>query len=359
MRLTNALFSSLGPAVLLASALVLASCGGGGGSTPNQPNPPGGGQQIGSGGTITGRVVSPEGPALGGPFVQVIVRNSSNVVISPTINPQQFGPDAGRFTVAGMPLGTDLTVSIDYVSEGKGDFLGADQTVRLSGGGSLDLGNITLTNEYMELGWSAYKAKNFPLAISRFDTSKTARRLSANTESSSYWNAFGWVYVKRGRDSLPMCSVVNAQGFEWDEALTLFNQASATDSSDADSRVGAAAAYLALNAKTELLDPAQFNLKQFFYRLRNPFFDEAETKLNEALAIAPNYSSDHEEVIAGDLEVARLFTQFMQGKSVTLQQIDEMNQREDLNQGSLETLQALADLVAYKTAPQTGGGQFP
>lgn len=339
-----------------ALALVLISCGGGSSSTATPP--PGGNQQIGSGGTLTGQVFIPEGQPVGGPFVQVVVRDSGGTTISPTINPPESGPTTGRFTVSGLPLGVDLVVSVDYRSEGRGINLGYDQVVRLASTGALDLGALTLTNEYMELGWSAYKAKQFNLALSRFETSKIARRVQADTNrSSSYLTGTGWVKVKRGRNSLVMCSGANNQGFEWDSSLSDFLQAANTNAYDADARVGAAAAYLALNAKSQLLDPVQFNLRQFFYGLLNPYFDEAETQLNEALLIAPDFKSDHDQIVASDLEVARMFTRFMQGKPVTQEQIKELADRPDVNQGSLETLQALADLVKYKTAPQAGGAQ--
>ncbi|MCG3151093.1 MAG: hypothetical protein GEEBNDBF_00362 [bacterium] len=337
-------------------AIFLTSCGGGGSSTPNTPGP-GGGQQIGTGGTITGRVFVPEGQPIGGPFVTVTVKDSAGTTLSPTINPNGTGPDVGRFTVAGLPLGTDITVSIDYRSDGRGDNLGADKVVRLASTGALDLGVITLSNEYIELGWNAYRAKNFNLALSRFDTARTARRVAAETnKSSSYLVGKGWTRVKRGRDTLVMCSFSNNQGFEWEIALNDFLDAANTDQFDADARVGAAAAYAALNSKSKLLDPVQFNLQQFFYGFINPYHDEAEAKINEALLIAPDFKSDHDEIVASDLEVARLFHRFMQGKPVSESELESLADRTDLNQGSMETLQALSDLVRYKLAPQGGGG---
>lgn len=336
-------------------ALVLTACGGGGGSTPN-PNVPGGGQQIGTGGSITGRVFVPEGQPIGGPFVTVTVRDGAGTTLSPTINPNGTGPDIGRFTVAGLPLGTDITVSIDYRSDGRGDNLGHDQIIRLTSTGTLDIGAVTLSNEFLELGWNAYRAKNFNLALSRFNTSKDARSATAGTRSSSYFVGMGWTHVKRGRDTLVMCSGPNNQGFEWDIALQEFKQAADTDAYDADARVGMAAAYTALNAKSKLLDPVQFNLQQFFYGFLNLYYDEAEEQINQALAIAPDYESDHDEITASDLEVARLFHRFMQGKAVSQDEIDELSERQDINQGSQETLQALSDMVRYKLAPQAGGG---
>lgn len=338
-----------------AVALLLASCGGGGSSATPTP-PGGGGQQIGTGGTLTGRVFVPEGQPIGGPFVTVTVKDGAGTTLSPTINPNGTGPDIGRFTVAGLPLGTDITVSIDYRSDGRGDNLGADNVVRLTSTGTLDLGVITLNNQFLELGWNAYKAKNFNLALSRFNTSKTARSATATTRSSSYLVGQGWVHVKRGRDTLRMCSFTDNQGFEWDLGLNEFLQAANTDLSDADARVGAAAAYASLNAKSKLLDPVQFNLQQFFYGFLNPYYDEAEEQLNQALLIAPEFESDHDEINARDLEVARLFYRFMQGKAVSLEEIEDLADDQTLNQGSLETLQALSDMVKYKLAPQAGGG---
>lgn len=338
-------------------AMGLAACGGGGGATNVDPNnPPGGGQQIGSAGTITGRVFTPEGRPLGGSFVEVKVRDAAGTILSPTINPAAVGNDIGRFTIPGLPLGQPLTVSVDYESEARGDFLGADRVVSLTAAGGIDLGIIELTNEYMELGWSAYRNKSFNLALSRFETSRRARRVSdeETSRSSSYYNGIGWTKTKRGRDTLVMCSQSGEQGFEWDEALQMFRQASDTDPFDADARVGAYAAYAALNSKSAVLDIQQFNLTQFFYGFLNPYYDEAELELSEALLIAPDFKSDHDEINAGDLEVARLFNQFMQGKVITLQQLDDMTERTDLNQASLETLQGLSDLVKYKIAPQVG-----
>ncbi|HYE76572.1 MAG TPA: carboxypeptidase-like regulatory domain-containing protein, partial [bacterium] len=319
--------------------------------------PPGGGQQIGTAGTISGRVFTPEGRPLGGPFVEVTVRDAAGTILSPTINPSATGSDAGRFSIPGLPLGQPLTVSIDYESEARGDFLGADRVVTLTAAGGVDLGAIELTNEYLDLGWAAYRAKQFNLALSRFETSRRARRVQADDtdKSSSYLVGIGWTKVKRGRDTLTMCSQTAEQGFEWDEALRQFQQAADTDAFDADARVGAAAALLALSAKSAVLDPVQFNLTQFFYGLQNPYFDEAERQLNEALLISPDFKSDHDEIVASDLEVTRLFTQFMQGKEVTMEQIDALSERDDLNQGSLETLQALSDLIQYKRSPLVGG----
>ena len=339
--------------ILLLAAGTLA-CGGGG-SAPVDP----GGQNNGFGATLVGRVLDREGTPSGAPWVTVKLTTASGGQVAPALQPENSGPNAGRFQFAGLPTGIPLTLEIELFQVSLGRNLGWIQQVTLSGSGTFDLGDITLENDFLDNGWNAYGSKDYSLAELNFKRAFQDRFLQAEglTYSSSAYTGLGWVYAKRGKNNQTGLYYIDDDGnwvdtinsYEWDQALINFDKAT-INRNDADGWLGMAGTYVTLLGKANK-DPIIIGTEVPFYAFVEYYFDNAEVALENALDADPDLNCSHDDVSADDVQATLLFLRWIQGASVSPEEATSLAATGDLNQGSQQLLSVLPDLIQYNPYP--------
>jgi len=343
--------------IVLLSAGALA-CGGGG-SDPVQPddsNP----QANTGGATLTGRILDREGTPVGTPWVEISLKVQGGGNITPSMLPVDDGPNAGVFEFIGLPSGIPVTLEIGLFQVSLGRNLGYIQTLTLTSAGTFNLGDIVLENDFLDNGWSAYVSKDYSLAILNFNRAFTDRFLQADLSySSSAYTGLGWVYAKRGKDHTTGLQYVDPDtgewldtinSYEWDQALLNFDRA-ITNPDDADAYVGMGGTYLTLLGQANK-EPVLIGPEIPFYTFINWYFDEAGEVLNKALLADPNYMCFHDEITADDIHATLLFLRWMQGEAVMMSEVTNLQLSGDLNQGSLQLLSVMPDLLNYQPYPQ-------
>ena len=342
---------------ILLAAVALA-CGGGGKDPVNNPGPTN--QGNGGGATLTGRILDREGDPSGKPWVDITLTVQGGGNITPAQQPADSGPDAGVFKFIGLPVGVPLTLEIGLFQVSIGRNLGYIHQLTLTSAGSFDLGDITLENDFLDNGWSYYVSKDYSTALLNFQRAFEDRFIQADlTHSSSAYTGIGWVYAKRGKDAENGLYYVDPDtgewldfinSYEWDQALLNFDRA-ISNQDDADAWVGMGGTYLTLVGQASK-DPVLIGTEIPWYTFLNFYFDEAENALNRGLQADPNYNSFHDEISASDIEATLLFLRWMQGKAVTAEDIAIVEAMPDLNQGSLQLLDIMPDLLTYNPYPQ-------
>ena len=339
--------------------LAAGALGCGGGSDPVNNDPPGT-QSNGGGASLVGRILDREGTPSGIPWAEVILTVVDGGEIAPTSQPPNSGPDAGRFEFVGLPTGVPMVLEIGLVQPSIGVNLGWIQEITLTSGGTFDLGDIVLKNDFLDNGWSAYGSKEYSLALLNFERAVSDRYIQSDlTYSSSAYTGMGWVYAKRGKnyttglflydsDTGEWLDTINS--YEWDQALLNFEQA-ISNPQDSDAWVGMGGTYLTLLGQSNK-NPVLVATEIPFYCFIDYYFDEAEEALETALLNDPDYDCSHDKVSADDLQATLMFLRWIQGEPVSVEEVNALNQSGDLNQGSLQLLSVLPDLINYDPYPQ-------
>jgi len=341
-------------AVFLAVGAI--ACGGGGDDPVNIPTNP---QGTVGGAKLIGTILDREGTAIGQPWVTIKLTVSGGGDITPAMQPQSSGPEAGQFEFIGLPLGVPLTLDIGLWQPGVGRNLGFIQTVNLNSATTFDLGDIVLENDYLDQGWNAYVSKDYSLALLNFNRAFEDRFIQADlTYSSSAYTGQGWVFAKRGKDATTGLYYVDDTGawsdyinsYEWDQALAAFDDA-ISNGNDADAWAGMGGTYLTLIAQSNK-DPVLIGPEIPFYAFLNPYFDEAQEAIEKALLADPNYNCSHDKITADDLQATLLFLKWIQGQPVTIAEVSALANSPDINQGSMQLLEVMPDLIEYNPYPQ-------
>lgn len=346
-------------AILILTLLLAAgafACGGGGGDPVDDPINLG--SNNGSGATLTGKVLDREGTPQGAPYTSVKLSLIDGSQVSPAQQPNATGTDAGMFKFLGLPIGVPLVLEIDLFQISIGRNLGYIQQVTLTSGGTFDLGDIVLENDFLDNGWSAYITKDYSLAIMNFQRAFEDRFIQADLSySSSAYTGLGWVYAKRGKDNHTGISCFvsgiwadSMNSYEWDQALLNFDRAIANPN-DSDAYVGMAGTYLTLLGQSNK-NPVLIGPWIPFYGFISWYFEDAQEALDRVLLIDPDYNCHHDDITANDLRVTNLFLQWAQGEEVSLEQVSNMAALSDINQGSKQLLSVLPDLITYNPYPQ-------
>lgn len=332
------------------------ACGGGG----NPVNDDNQGQGNNYGATLTGRILDREGTPVGDPWVTISLTTSTGSEISPAMKPSSTGPDAGKFKFIGIPLGIPVKLEIVLYHVALGRNLGWIHQMTITTGGTFDLGDIVLENDFLNLGWADYVSKNYVRALINFNRAIEERYAQTNLSySSSAYNGIGWVYAKRGKNCASGLMYVDPDtgawldtinSYEWDQALLNFDKATINEK-DSDALVGKAGTYLTLLGQSNK-DPVILGPWIPFYCFINFYFDEAEKALNAALSVDPDYKCAHDKITADDLRAVLLFLKWIQGKTVTVQECVDLSHSPNLNQGSKQLLTVLPDLITYNPYPQ-------
>jgi tetratricopeptide (TPR) repeat protein len=331
------------------------ACGGGSDPVNNSHNPTNDG-----GPSLTGRILDREGDPVGQPFVTMKLTGSSGQAIAPVQQPAGDGPDAGRFKYIGLPTGILLKLEITLVQTSLGRNLGWRQNITLTSGSNFDLGDIVLENDFINLGWAAYSSKDYSLALTNFNRALVDRYAQANLSySSSAYTGIGWVYAKRGKDYQDGLHYVDPDtgayldtinSFEWDQALHNFDIAT-TNQNDSDAWVGTGGTYLTLLGQSNK-DPVILGPWIPFYAFLHYYFPEAQGALNKALQVDPTYKSPHDDITVNDIKATLIFLRWIQGQQVTPEEISTLSHATDINEGSRQLLEGMADLVLYNPFPQ-------
>ena len=340
--------------ILLAAG---ASACGGGKSDPVVTDPTGQGPNDGT--SLIGRILDREGNPVGTPWASVELTEEGGGVIAPSMQPGATGPAAGNFKFSNLPTGVPLTLEIGLYQLSMGRNLGYIHTLTLTTSGTFDLGDIVLENDFLDNGWNAYISKDYTLAIQNFQRALTDRFIQAElTYSSSAYTGLGWVFAKRGKDTQSGIILVDPDGnwvdtlnsYEWDQALINFDHAT-NNLNDSDAWVGIGGTYLTMLGDANK-DPVVLGPWLPFYAVLTYYFNDAESAIEKALELEPNYNCSHDEITADDLRATLLFLNYIQGAAVSETEIEFLMQTGDLNQGSMQLLEILPDLVNYNPYPQ-------
>jgi hypothetical protein len=329
----------------------------GGGSKDPVNNDPH--NQNSGGASLVGRILDMEGNPVGQPLAKVDLKTAGGSGLAPVKQPQATGPDAGRFEYIGLPIGIPMVLEIELFQISIGRNLGWKQDITLTSGGKFDLGDIVLQNDFLELGWNSYTSKDYVGAIEYFNRAFNDREAQAGlTYSSSAYTGLGWVYAKRGKDNQTGLKYADDDGnwvdtinsYEWDQAILEFKRA-ITNPEDADAWVGMGGAYLTLIGQANK-DPIILGPWIPFYGFLDFYFNESQAALDSALKADPNYNCSHDTISANDIKATLLFVKFMQGQSIDPSEVTSLAQSPDLNQGSMQLLEVLPDLILYNPYPQ-------
>lgn len=335
--------------VLATAWLWAGACSGSSSDITDIPGP--GGNINESLGGVTGTLVDREGNPVGGFNTLIRVTNLSGINVSPDFNPPASGPEAGQFTIQNLPLNQILIFEAEHMDSTVGRNLGYKQEVFFNTPGVINLGFVKLDNPWLQLGWDSYKQKDYHQSIYYFNRSLTSRSLSATgdfTLSSSAYNGLGWIYAKRGKDNFatnPMFA-----GFEWDQALIEFSKA-LSNFNDADAWVGKGGTLLTLIADLNA-DPVQIGPYLPIYGYVIPHFPKAYQALERALIAEPDYNCGHDLIKADDLRVTQLILIWLNGGTVTLNEVENYTDNGNINLGSMQLLSILPDLLLYEPYPQ-------
>jgi hypothetical protein len=340
--------------VLLAAGAL--ACGGGGSDPVLNPTP----QDSTGGATLTGRILDREGDPVGKPWADIVLMTSDGGEITPSMQPQETGPEAGMFSFVGLPMGVPLTLEVSLMQPALGRNLGYIHTMTFNSAGTFDLGDIVLENDFIDNGWNSYIAKDYSLAVLNFNRAFNDRFLQSDlTYSSSAYTGLGWTYAKRGKDATTGLYYTDPDtgewldyinSYEWDQALLEFDRAIA-NFNDADAYVGMAGTYITLIGQSSK-DPVLIGPEIPFYAFIDFYFDEAEEALEKAMIAAPNYNCSHDKITADDLRATLMFLRWIQGETVTVSEVGALAASPNLNQGSMQLLEVLPDLIEYNPYPQ-------
>jgi hypothetical protein len=321
---------------VLATAWLWAGACSGSSSVDNNIPGPGGNINESLGG-VTGTIVDREGNPVGGFNTLIRVTNLNGINVSPDFSPPAAGPEAGQFTIQNLPLNQILVFEAEHMDSTVGRNLGYKQEVFFNSPGVVNLGMVKLDNPWLQLGWDSYKQRDYHQSIYYFNRSLSSRTLSATgdfTLSSSAYDGLAWIYAKRGRDNFatnPMFA-----GFEWDQALIEFDK-------------GGTLFTLIANVNS---DPVQIGPWLPIYGYLKPLFPEAYQALERALLANPNYNCEHDLIKADDLRVTQLALIWLNGGTVTLNEVENYSDNGKLNEGSMQLLSVLPDLLLYEPYPQ-------
>jgi tetratricopeptide (TPR) repeat protein len=333
---------------VLITALLWAGCSGSS-ETPIDPGPTGSGN--GSQGTATGILVDMEGYPLGGFDTFIEVKNADGISVTPKFNPPASGPEAGQFTIQNLPVGQTLYFIAEHRDQFSGRFIGYEQELFFSTAETISLGEVMLDNPWLDLGWDSYKQKDYQQALIYFNRALGSRKISGNPEftlSSSAYTGIAWVHAKRGKDNMAINPMF--PGFEWDQALSEFDFALA-NFKDADAWAGKGGLLLSLLADVNA-DPAQIGPLLPVYGLIHPHFSEIYTCLEQALVAAPDYFCEHDLIAASDLQAIQLLLTWLISENVTLNDVEIMADADLLNEGSMQLLAIMPELLLYNPYPQ-------
>ncbi len=339
-------------AVLLTAWLWLGSCSGSGSGDPFVPDP--GGNANNSLGSLQGTLVDREGYPVGGFDTTITVSTEQGIKVAPIFNPPASGPEAGTFLIQNLPIGQKLTFIAEHKNQSVGRFLGFEQEITFSSPGTVNMGNVMLDNPWLELGWDAYKQKDFTQALIYFNRALTSRKLSANgdedmTKSSSALNGIAWVHAKRGKDNQGSFNPM-FPGFEWDQALAEYEDA-LSNFNDADAWVGWAGTKFTLLGNV-YSDPVEIGPWLPMYGLVQSYFPDVYSSLQKALVAAPAYTCEHDLIYTDDLKSTQLFLTWALEGNVPLSEVEFLSDNGHLNEGSMQLLSILPDLITYDPFPQ-------
>jgi hypothetical protein len=333
------------------------ACGGGGKNpiqddTHNQNNT--------GGATLSGRVLDRERTPVGQPWVTVKLSAVDGSAVAPAQQPESTGPDAGKFEYLGLPIGIPMVLEIDLFQVSMGRNLGYIHQLTLTSSGTFNLGDIVLENDFLDMGWSSYVAKDYVTAVLNFNRSLEDRFVQANLSySSSAYTGLGWVYGKRGKDNQTGLKYVDGttgewlgtiNSYEWDQALLNFQTATANPK-DSDAWVGMAGTYITLVGQGNK-DPVLIGPYIYFYGFLHYYFPDAQNAIEKALVVDPDYECAHDVISADDLNATLLFLKWMQGQTVNPEQVSTLSKSANINEGSRQMLEALTDLILYNPYPQ-------
>ncbi len=346
-------------AILILTILLVASAPACGGGSDPVVNPPGG-QGNTSGATLTGRILDREGHPAGQPWVDITLTVAGGGEISPAQQPAGEGPDAGVFQFIGLPTGIKMVLNIGLFQVSLGRNLGYIHELTLTSSGTYDLGDIVLENDYLDNGWASYVTKDYSLALLNFNRAFEDRFIQADLSySSSAYTGIGWVYAKRGKDNTTGLYYIDPDtgewldsmnSYEWDQALLNFDRAIA-NTNDSDAWVGMGGTYLTLVGQSSK-DPVLIGPEIPFYAFISFYFDDAQKALDKALLVDPGYRCAHDKITADDVKATLLFLRWIQGQQVTVQEVSDLAKSPNLNQGSMQLLTVLPDLINYQPFPQ-------
>jgi len=344
-------------AILIILLIAGAIACGGGNSDPVITDPHG---QVPTGGaTLSGRILDREGNAVGTPWATVALTADDGGVFAPSLQPVATGPSAGMFKFSNLPMGVPLTLEIGLYQISMGRNLGYIHTLTFTSSTEFSLGDIVLENDFLDNGWNAYVSKDYTLAIQNFQRAMTDRFIQADlTYSSSAYTGLGWVFAKRGKDTQSGIFYTDADGnwidtinsYEWDQALVQFSHAT-NNLNDADAWVGIGGTYLTMVGDANK-DPVMLGPWLPFYAVLTYYFNDSKVAIEKALAVDPNYHCSHDEITADDLRATLMFLNVIQGGSATETEIDFLKANGELNEGSLQLLEVLPDLINYNPYPQ-------
>jgi tetratricopeptide (TPR) repeat protein len=245
-----------------------------------------------------------------------------------------------------------LTFEVEHVNQAAGRNIGYVQEIFFSSPGVINLGFVRLDNPWLQLGWDSYKQKDFHQSLYYFNRALNSRKLSAVTDdftlSSSAYNGIGWVLVKRGKDNFATNPMF--PGFEWDQGIIHLDKA-LNYQKDADAWVGKGGALMTMVADV-YPDPVQLGPILPIYAYVKFHFNEAYECFDHALINEPDYLCEHDLISADDLRVAQLFITWLEGGTVTLSAIEDYTDNGDINEGSMQILSILPDLLLYEPYPQ-------
>jgi hypothetical protein len=339
-------------AVLLTAWLWIGACSGSGSGDPFVPGP--GGDANDTLGSLSGTLVDREGFPVGGFDTEISLTSEQGIKVAPIFNPPASGPEAGQFLIQNLPLGQKLFFVAEHQNQSVGRYIGFEQTITFSSPGTINLGNVLLDNPWLELGWNSYKQKDYTQALVYFNRALTSRKISANgdddlTKSSSALTGIAWVHGKRGKDNQGSGNPM-FPGFEWDQAINEFEDAQ-SNFNDADAWVGWAGTKLTLLADVHS-DPVQVGPWLPMYGLVKSHFSDVYGGLQKALVADPNYTCEHDLIYTDDLKITQLFITWVLEGNVPLSEVEFMVDNAHMNEGSMQLLAIMPDLIMYDPFPQ-------
>jgi len=336
-------------AVLITALLLAGACSGSSGD-PIDPGPTGGGTS--SYGTVSGILVDREGYPLGGFDTTITVKNMEGISVAPKFNPPASGAGAGMFNIQNLPTGQVLKFEAEHINQSIGRYIGYEQDLFFSSPGTIDLAEVMLDNPWLDLGWASYKQHDFHQALIYFNRALGSRKISGNgtdfTLSSSAYAGLAWVHAKRGKDN--MATNPMFPGFEWDQALSEFDFA-LSNFNDADAWVGKGGLLLSMLADVSS-DPAQIGPWLPVYGMVKPFFSEIYDCLQKAKNTAPDYLCEHDLIAYDDLDTVQLLLAWLMSGNVTLNDVENLSESNEINEGSMQLLSIMPDLLLYEPYPQ-------
>lgn len=272
--------------VMLVLAVMITGCGGGGSSD----------------GRVTGKVTDNWGTAIEGNQVSIVLDGIATV----------FHPDSlGNFDIS-VEEGT-YNIEFLWFNESEGVEIYFTDSITVTRGQTLNMGNVPLSNSELSLGWSNYRNSDFNSAIMHFDAYLAdVRNGHAVTGSNSAYDGLGWCHARVGNYS---------------QAYTNFIQvAIGTANQNTDALVGLGGMFLTIG-----YDGASYT------------YGSSIQYLTMAINVSGDYTSfpTHDHISETDLYAGRALAYFLNG-DLSKAQSDITTSRATANdQGNFGTLDTL------------------